>query len=40
MSRERPNVVFDGRNLPVAGGGQLRPVGATWGDGSPAFVAP
>ena len=29
----------DGRNLPVAGGGQLRPAGGTWEDGSPAFAA-
>ena len=28
----------DGRNLPVAGGGQLRPVGGAWEDGSPAFT--
>ncbi len=28
----------DGRNLPVIGGGQLRPVGGVWEDGSPAFT--
>ena len=28
----------DGRNRPVAGGGQLRPVGGKWEDGTPAFV--
>ena len=27
----------DGRNLPVTGGGQLRPVGGAWENGSPAF---
>ena len=29
----------DGRSLPVGGGGQLRPVGRAWEDGSPAFTA-
>ena len=29
----------DGRTLPVGGGGQLRPVGPAWEDGSPAFTA-
>jgi len=29
----------DGRNLPVAGGGQLRPMRGAREDGSPAFVA-
>ena len=29
----------DGRTLPVGGGGQLRPVGGAWADGSPAFTA-
>ena len=28
----------DGRTLPVGGGGQLRPVGPAWEDGSPAFT--
>jgi arylsulfatase A-like enzyme len=28
----------DGKVLPVSGGGQLRPVGGTWEDGSPAFI--
>ena len=36
---EQATAAHDGRNLPVAGGGQLRPVGGTWEDGSPAFVA-
>ena len=36
---EQATAERDGRNLPVAGGGQLRPVGGTWEDGSPAFVA-
>jgi arylsulfatase A-like enzyme len=36
---EQATAEHDGRNLPVAGGGQLRPVGGTWEDGSPAFVA-
>ena len=29
----------DGRKLPAGGGGQLRPVGRAWEDGSPAFTA-
>jgi arylsulfatase A-like enzyme len=28
----------DGRNLPVRGGGQLRPVGGKWEDGTDAFT--
>jgi len=28
----------NGRDLPVTGGGQLRPVGGSWEDGSPAFT--
>jgi len=28
----------DGLNLPVSGGGQLRPVGGKWEDGSKSFV--
>jgi arylsulfatase A-like enzyme len=28
----------DGQTLPVTGGGQLRPVGGTWEDGSEAFI--
>ena len=36
---EQATAEHDGRDLPVAGGGQLRPVGGAWEDGSPAFVA-
>ena len=36
---EQATAEHDGRNLPVAGGGQLRPVGVAWEAGSPAFVA-
>jgi len=30
-------VEVDGRDLPVTGGGQMRPVGGQWEDGTPAF---
>jgi hypothetical protein len=28
----------NGRNLPVTGGGQLRPIGGQWEDGTTAFT--
>ena len=34
---EQASADKDGRNLPVTGGGQLRPVGGAWENGSPAF---